>query len=152
MKRIKVFVIILAVVMLIASIWFIIISKNSKGRESGMTMTVTVGEKKFEAVLQDNKAVDEFTEMMRKAPVTIKMSDYSGFEKVGLLGRSLSANDKQMRTKAGDIVLYNENNIVIFYGSHSWSYTKLGGITDLTGWEDALGIGDVTVTFSIEQK
>lgn len=152
MKRTKILMIILAIVLLIAVVWFMIIFKNSKGRESGMTMTVTVGEKKFEAVLQDNKAADEFIEMMRKAPVTIKMSDYSGFEKVGSLGMGLSVNDKQMGTKAGDIVLYNENNIVVFYGSHSWSYTKIGRITDLTGWEEALGSGDVTVTFSIEQE
>lgn len=113
---------------------------------------VTVGSRTFTATLEKNVAVDAFVEMLKESDIKIKMSDYSGFEKVGLLGRSLSANDKQMRTKAGDIVLYNENNIVIFYGSHSWSYTKLGRITDLTGWEDALGIGDVTVTFSIEQK
>lgn len=152
MKRIKVFVIILAVVMLIASIWFIIISKNSKGRESGMTMTITVGEKKFEAVLQDNKAVDEFTEMMRKAPVTIKMSDYSGFEKVGSLGKTLPTDNSRITTKAGDIVLYNANQIVAFYGSNTWSYTKLAEIDDLTGWEDALGKDDVEITFSLADK
>ncbi len=138
--------------MVIALMWVIIISNNSNGRESGMTMTVTVGEKSFTATLQDNKATDEFVEMMKKAPVTIKMSDYSGFEKVGSLGRSLSADDNQMRTKPGDIVLYSGNNIVMFYGSHSWSYTKIGRITDLTGWEAALGNGDVTVTFSLKQK
>ena len=53
-------------------------------------------------------------------------------------------------TQAGDIVLYNANQIVIFYGSNSWSYTRLGHIDDLTGWEEALGSEDVTVTFSLE--
>lgn len=43
-----------------------------------------------------------------------------------------------------------ENQIVIFYGSNSWSYTRLGHIDDLTGWEEALGSGDVAVTFSLE--
>ena len=152
MKRTKIFMIILAIVLLIAVMWFMIIFKNSKGRESGMTMTITVGEKKFEAVLQDNKAVDEFTEMMRKAPVTIKMSDYSGFEKVGSLGKTLPTDNSRITTKAGDIVLYNANQIVAFYGSNTWSYTKLATINDLTGWEEALGKDDVEITFSLADK
>jgi len=88
--------------------------------------------------------------MMSNAPINIQMSDYSGFEKVGSLGTSLPADDSQTTTHAGDIVLYNGNQIVIFYGSNSWSYTRLGKIDDLSGWEDALGSGDVMVTFSLE--
>ena len=87
---------------------------------------------------------------MRESPVVIQMSDYSGFEKVGSLRTSLPVNNSQTTTQAGDIVLYNGNQIVIFYGSNSWSYTRLGRIDDLTGWEDALGSGDVTVIFSLE--
>ncbi len=87
--------------------------------------------------------------MMEEEPVAIQMSDYSGFEKVGSLGRELPSDNRQLTTQAGDIVLYNNNQIVIFYGSNSWSYTKIGKIDDLSGWEDALGNGDVTVTFSI---
>ena len=87
---------------------------------------------------------------MEQGPVTIAMSDYSGFEKVGPLGTSLPASNQQTTTQAGDIVLYQGNQIVIFYGSNSWSYTRLGHIGDLTGWEEALGGGDVTVTFSLE--
>ena len=96
-------------------------------------------------------AVDGFVEMMSAAPVIIQMNDYSGFEKVGSLGMSLPVDDSRITTHAGDIVLYNGNQIVIFYGSNSWSYTRLGKIEDLSGWEDALGSGDVTVTFSLEQ-
>ena len=79
----------------------------------------------------------------------ILMSDYSGFEKVGALGTSLPASNSQTTTQAGDIVLYNGNQIVVFYGSNSWSYTRLGHIDNLTGWEEALGSGDVMVTFSL---
>ena len=88
-------------------------------------------------------------EMMEEGPVVIQMSDYAGFEKVGPLGESLPANNSQTTTEAGDIVLYQGNQIVIFYGSNSWSYTRLGRIEDLTGWKEALGSGDVTVTFSL---
>ena len=72
-------------------------------------------------------------------------------EKVGPLGRGLPASDSQTTTQAGDIVLYQSNQIVLFYGSNSWSYTRLGSIDNLTGWEDALGSGDVTVTLSLAE-
>ena len=94
-------------------------------------------------------AVDALIAMMQDAPVTIRMRDYSGFEKVGPLGTSLPTSNRQTTTHSGDIVLYQGNQIVIFYGSNSWSYTRIGKIDNLTGWEKALGRGNVTVTFSL---
>lgn len=125
---------------------------TTDGEESvTMKMNVQVGNNTFTATLEKNKAVDAFVEMMRDKPVTIQMSDYSGFEKVGSLGTSLPTVNSQTTTQAGDIVLYQGNQIVIFYGSNSWSYTRLGKIDDLTGWEKALGDGNVTVTFSLAE-
>ena len=112
-------------------------------------MKVQVGDVVFSATLEENEAVSALVEMMRESTVVVQMSDYSGFEKVGPLGASLPASNSQTTTQAGDIVLYNGNQIVIFYGSNSWSYTRLGHIDDLTGWEEALGRGDVTVIFSL---
>lgn len=112
-------------------------------------MTLQIGDSTFTAALESNAAVDALVEMMNDAPVTIQMSDYSGFEKVGSLGTSLPSDDSRTTTHAGDIVLYNGNQIVIFYGSNSWSYTRIGKVDDLAGWEDALGSGDVTVTFAL---
>lgn len=114
-----------------------------------MKMTVQVGESTFTATLEDNAAVDALVEMMENGPVTIQMSDYAGFEKVGALGTSLPTNNSQTTTQAGDIVLYQGSQIVLFYGSNSWSYTRLGKIDDLTGWSEVLGSGDVLVTFSL---
>lgn len=114
-------------------------------------MIVEVGGKHFTATLEDNKAADTLVEMMQEDPVTIQMSDYAGFEKVGDLGTDLPISNRQTTTQAGDIVLYQGNQIVIFYGSNSWSYTRLGRIDDLTGWETALGDGDATVTFALEE-
>lgn len=122
---------------------------NERKEDEEMKLQVQIGEHTFTATLEDNVAVDAFVGMMEEAPVVIRMSDYSGFEKVGSLGTSLPSDNSQTTTKAGDIVLYNSSQIVIFYGSNSWSYTRIGKIDDLTGWEDALGSGDVTVTFSI---
>lgn len=115
-----------------------------------MKMNVQIGSSIFTATLEANPAVDSFTKMMESAPVVIRMSDYSGFEKVGPLGTSLPAGNSQTTTQSGNIVLYNGNQIVIFYGSNSWNYTRLGKIDDLSGWAEALGSGDVTVTFSME--
>lgn len=114
-----------------------------------MKMTVQVGESTFTATLEENAAVDALVEMMEHGSVTIQMSDYAGFEKVGALGSSLPTSNRQTTTQAGDIVLYQGNQIVLFYGSNFWSYTRLGKIDDLTGWTEALGGGDVSVTFSL---
>ena len=118
--------------------------------ETAMKMQVQVGEQIFTATLEDNAATEALVEMMKAAPVELSMSDYSGFEKVGPLEASLPAEDRQTTTRAGDIVLYTGDQIVMFYGSNSWSYTRLGRIDDLTGWEEALGSGDVTVRLSLK--
>ena len=124
--------------------------QNNMEENKVANMNVQVGDMVFSATLEENEAVSALVEMMRESPVVIQMSDYSGFEKVGSLGIRLPASNSQTTTQAGDIVLYNGNQIVIFYGSNSWSYTRLGHIDDLTGWEESLGSGDVKVTFSLE--
>ena len=117
--------------------------------EESAKMKVQIGSYTFTATLEENAAVSELKEMMRQGPVTIQMSDYGSFEKVGSLGRSLTHSDSQTTTSAGDIVLYNGNQIVMFYGSNSWSYTRLGHIDDLTHWREALGSGSITATLSL---
>ena len=115
-----------------------------------MKINVQAGGRTFTATLEKNAATEAFAELMKNAPLVLSLSDYAGFEKVGALGTSLPAEDRQITAQAGDIVLYNGNQIVLFYGANSWSYTKLGRIDDLSGWEEALGGGDITVSFSIE--
>ena len=84
------------------------------------------------------------------APLTVEMHRYGGFEQVGELGQALPRNDKRITTSPGDIVLYSVNQIVIFYGSNTWAYTKLGRITDKTQDElsDLMGNGNVTLKLS----
>lgn len=124
---------------------------NENAEVKPVKMKVQIGDSVFTATLEENDAVNALVAVMEEAPVVVEMSDYSGFEKVGSLGASLPTGDSQTTTRAGDIVLYNGSQIVIFYGSNSWSYTRLGRIDDLTGWEEALGDGDVTVTFSLDR-
>lgn len=110
---------------------------------------VSVGGETFSATFADNSGAQALKELLTDGDITIQMSDYGGFEKVGSLGQSLPTENSQTTTQAGDIVLYQGNQIVMFYGSNSWSYTRLGHIDDLTGWEEALGSGDVTVILSM---
>ena len=126
-------------------------SNTGSGEDAAMKMNIAVNDSSFTATLAENAAVDALVDWMEEGPITLELSDYAGFEKVGPLGQSLPASDSQTTTQAGDIVLYQSNQIVLFYGSNSWSYTRLGSIDDLTGWEDALGSGDVTVTLSLAE-
>ena len=116
------------------------------GEEENLKLEVIIGNAVYTATLADTTAAQEFAQML---PMTITLDDYGGFEKVGSLGKSLTTSNSQITTTAGDIVLYNGSNIVMFYGSNSWSYTRLGKIDDLTGWADTLGHGSVSVTFRL---
>lgn len=124
--------------------------KPSVREENTMrSIQIAVGNEVFSATLENNDAANSFVQLLQSAPVVIQMSDYSGFEKVGALGTSLPESNRQITAQSGDIILYNGNQICVFYGSNSWSYTKLGRIDDLSGWVQALGSGDVTLTFSL---
>ncbi|MBM6915301.1 hypothetical protein H6B33_07780 [Gemmiger formicilis] len=116
--------------------------------ETEMKLLVQIGDKTFTARWENNAAARALAERATDSAVIVELRDYGGFEKVGSLGENLPADDRQLTTQTGDIVLYNGNQIVLFYGSNSWSYTPLGHIEDLTGWKEALGKGDVTVRFS----
>lgn len=98
------------------------------------------------------EAVVALLEEAQKQPIKIDMSMYDDFEQVGELGMSLPADDEQIETEPGDIMLYSGDKIVVFYGSNTWDYTRLGKITDKTPEELAkmLGNGDVTITIQGE--
>ena len=114
------------------------------------TMRLYVNDAELSVAWEDNEAVHALTELASKEPLTIAMSMYGGFEQVGSIGQDLPRNDRQTTTGAGDIVLYSGDQIVVFYGSNSWSYTMLGHITDKTAEELAqlLGQGNVSLTIS----
>ena len=115
------------------------------------SMTMKIGDTKVNVDWEDNQAVEALRDMARDGDVTIQMSMYGGFEQVGSIGQSLPRNDKQTTTSSGDIVLYSGNQMVVFYGSNSWSYTRLGHISDKdeAGMTELLSNGDVTITISM---
>ena len=122
-------------------------------QKSERKMEMLIGDKKVNVKWEDNESVAALKELADKAPVTISMSMYGGFEQVGSIGQTLPSNDVQMKTSPGDIVLYSSNQIVIFYGSNSWAYTKLGHITDQDeeGMKALLGSKDVNITIKMEE-
>ena len=113
-----------------------------------------VGGNYMTATLTDNEATRELTRLLEQGDITIRMSDYGGFEKVGALPQSFPTSNTQITTEPGDIMLYQGNNMVIFYGSNSWSYTRLGKIDGATAsnLRQFLGNGDVTLTLSLESS
>ncbi len=118
----------------------------------GDTMKITACNHTFTAVLADNSSAEALKELLVEGPLTIDMSDYASMEKVGPIGMNLPTNDEQISTGAGDIILYQGNSLVIYYDTNSWSFTRIGKIEDVTQEEllEALGSGDVTVTFSLD--
>ena len=120
-------------------------------------ITSDSGNHKLTATLADNSSATSFYELLKQGPVTIKMTDYGNFEKVGPLGTKLPRNDTQITTQAGDIILYQGNQITIYYDTNSWNFTRLGKVvsasstTSITQAElkKILGKGDVTAVFEI---
>lgn len=130
-------------------------SKDSEVMAQTMTqkMYITIDGKTLSVELIDNAATQTLVTALQEGDITYEAHDYGGFEKVGALGRSLPTSDTQTTTQAGDVILYSGNQIVLFYGSNSWSYTRLGHMeystqAELESFLKA-GQGNVTVKLSL---
>lgn len=113
-------------------------------------LKIKVGEYELLADFENNSSAEEFKELLSQGSLTIEMDDYGGFEKVGGLGTTLTRNDTQITTEPGDIILYQGNQITIYYGVNSWNFTRLAKINDPSDLKKKLGDGTVSVTFSLE--
>ena len=118
-----------------------------------MKMYLKVDNKILVASLENNTSVDALIEKLKQNDITINMSDYGNFEKVGPLGFNLPRNDKQITTEPGDIILYQGNSITIYYDTNNWTFTKLGKIENINQKElkEILGNGNVTITLSLNK-
>ena len=117
------------------------------------TIKITVSGKTLPVKIEDNEATKALVAALSEASITYEAHDYGGFEKVGPLGLTLPANNSQITTQPGDVILYNSNQIVQFYGSNTWSYTRLGKIQyesldELKSFLKA-GEGNISVTLSL---
>lgn len=119
-----------------------VIEPTEKKENAEMKIEMSINEEKFEVKMESSQAAEELMAML---PQSIELHDFGGFEKVGDLGVSLTASDKQTVTNPGDLVLYQGNQIVLFYGSNSWRYTRLGHVDDVARLQRVLGTGKVTI-------
>lgn len=88
-------------------------------------MQLYIGSSAVPVVWEDNGSVRALSALL---PLEIEMSLYGGFEQVGSIGQSIERSDSRTTTKCGDIMLYSGDQIVLFFGQNTWSYTRLGHI------------------------
>ncbi len=131
--------------------WLLDVDYTSLSATTNNTMYLKVNNNILKVDLESNSSAEALVELLKEGDITYEAHDYGDFEKVGELGYALPENNKQITTEPGDIILYNGNNICIFYGSNSWSYTRLGKIRDINAddLKKVLGNGDVAVTFTL---
>ena len=130
-------------------------TQNSQSTSQNMKMYISIGGTTHGVSLVDNKATQELLKKLQNGPITVTLDSSGGFEIWGSLGFSLPTSNEQIEAKPGDVILYNGSNICIFYGSNSWSYTRLGHIDDLSESELKsflkAGESNISVTLSLNE-
>lgn len=128
-------------------------TSGDSSNSSGKKIFITANGGKMSVSLADTPAANALFDLIKsKGTVTVNAHDYGSFEKVGDLPMSLPRSDTQITTKNGDVILYQGKSIVIFYGSNSWSYTRLGWIDEpfRSRLKTILGSGDVALVLSVQ--
>lgn len=131
-------------------------TKNSETFAQTMEqkMYITIGEETHAVTMEDNVGTRALMSALQADNITYTADDYGNFEKVGYVGQSFPTDNHQIATSAGDLVLYNGDNICIFYGSNSWSYTRIGKLDNLSAEEVRqfvkAGGGEVSITLSLQ--
>ena len=114
---------------------------------------IKVNNRELNVKLEDNTSSRAFAQKLKDGDIVVNAHDYENFEKVGNLGFTLPTNDKNITTESGDLILYQGNQITLYYDTNSWSFTKLGKVQNVSQNElkDILGSGDVVLTFSLRK-
>ena len=125
-------------------------TSNNNDKRS-QQMNITINGTTLNATMEDNTSAQALLDILKSGPLTLNMHDYGGMEKVGNLDTTLPTNDQQIITQPGDIILYQGNQITIYYDTNQWSLTKLGHIDNISTDElrQLLGDGDIVATFSL---
>lgn len=133
-----------------AAILYRYLQRNQDEAPSSDTLVISVGDRRFTAALEENDSARTLTQRL---PMTITMGELNGNEKYFYLPEDLpSAPERPGTIEAGDLMLYGSDCLVLFYESFvsSYSYTRLGRIADPEGLADAVGDGNVEVTFQMQ--
>lgn len=129
------------------------VPNNIERKAAERMLNIEVNGKILHARLEDNSSSRALIKLLESGPLTVSMQDYGNFEKVGTLPQSLPANDRHWDVAAGDLILYQQNKIVIYYDRNSWNFTKLGRLENISGSDlkSLLGQDGVQVTFSMAE-
>ncbi len=131
--------------------WLVEVTPKSEGGDAvKKDLRLFVNDTEVSVEWQNNESVNALKQLVSSDPLVVNMSPYGGFEQVGDLGTTLPQSDTRITTEAGDVVLYSGDQIVLFYGSNTWAYTKLGKIVDKSTNElrALLDKDNVTITIS----
>lgn len=112
-------------------------------------MWMTVGTQRFPVRLEDNPTTRALVELL---PLALDMEELNGNEKHARVPRSLPTRSMRPGTiRAGDVLLYGDNTLVVFYEAlnSSYSYTRIGHIEGVDGLARALGPGHIRVTLTV---
>ena len=118
------------------------------------TLAIMANGKVFYADLEDNPSAEALVEKLSSGSIEVELHDYGNFEKVGSLPWELPRTDESITTVPGDVILYQGNQITIYYDKNTWDFTRLARIGNVTREDllDAFGEGNVTVEFHIERS
>ena len=119
------------------------------GNANQLKIKITIGNKKFDATLFDNETALAFKKYLS---FEMKMIELNDNEKYGELKNRLPTNPSYPRKiQIGDLMLYGDQTLVLFYKSFttSYNYSSIGKIDNVEGLEDALGSGNPVVKFEL---
>ena len=132
-------------------------SNESQGTEdmqensSEQSIKLTVAGRELDVTWSENSTVEALEELLKKGDITLEMSDYAGFEKGAPFPEELPQNNEPMNTDAGDIILYQGRQFVIYYDTNSWSLTPLGKVQGISkdDLKSLLGTGNIAAVLSL---
>ena len=152
----KIIIILITVILIIS--YIIIIKKDNlnvnKGRDNNMSecVTATINDKEFNIILEDNKTVKQ---LMKMLPLEVLMNELNGNEKYYYLEKTLPTDSKRVeKIQTGDVMLFGNNCLVIFYESFktSYAYTRIGKVENIKDLKDTLGKDDIIVKLERNEK
>ena len=126
--------------------------EQNVGNMSGVSLVIEVNGRQLYASLENNSSAEALVEKLREGSIQVSMHDYGGFEKVGPLPWELPTNDAEITVGPGDVILYQGDQITVYYGENTWTFTKLASCTGMTAGEmrEILGEGDAEVTLFLD--
>lgn len=161
MKKGIIILIIVSIICIASILLFIFKDNNSKTNniktkdyEGVLEMIIEVNGKELIVELENNESSKKLLDKLGEKEIKVQADDYGDFEKVGDLGFDLPTNDHTITTTPGDIILYQGNKLCLYYGTNTYSFTKLGHIKDITQEElkELLGPNSVELVLKINKK